>query len=207
MFGIQVALSRVCDDLPNLLCPQAIEQICRDLGYAWRNRVLDPSTTLFAFLTQVLHGNTACSHLPHLLGRKFTASAYCQARARLPIAVFERLLTLFHAFLPPTSEGGARWHGHRTFYVDGSARYVPDTAELDEHFGRPSGVRQGEGFPMGSIVALFDATTGLLLSVVTSRFRTSELRQVSRMHHQLHAGDVLVGDSAYRFCNRLSINP
>ena len=126
MFGIQVALSRVRDDLPNLLCSQVIEQMCRDLGHSWRSRVLDPSTTLFAFLTQVLHGNTACNHLPHLLGRKFTASAYCQARARLPLAVFERLLTLFHAFLPPASEGGGRWHGHRTSHVDGTACYVGD---------------------------------------------------------------------------------
>jgi hypothetical protein len=58
---------------------------------------------------------------------------------------------------------------------------------------------------MGSTVALFDATTGLLLSIVTARFRTSELRQVGRMHRQLHAGDVLVGDSAYGYFVHLAL--
>jgi hypothetical protein len=29
----------------------------------------------------VLHGNTACTHLPHLTGKRFSAAAYCDARA------------------------------------------------------------------------------------------------------------------------------
>jgi hypothetical protein len=34
---------------------------------------------------QMLHGNTACSHLLHLSGLRFSAAVYCQARARLPL--------------------------------------------------------------------------------------------------------------------------
>jgi hypothetical protein len=33
--------------------------------------VLDPVTTLHLFILQVLHRNTACSHLPHLSGAEF----------------------------------------------------------------------------------------------------------------------------------------
>jgi hypothetical protein len=42
--------------------------------------ILTPVTTVQLFLLQVLHGNTACSHLPHLSGLRFSAAAYCQAR-------------------------------------------------------------------------------------------------------------------------------
>ena len=42
-------------------------------------RLLDPVTTLYLFLMQVLHGNTAVSHVVHFGDWSFTDSAYCQA--------------------------------------------------------------------------------------------------------------------------------
>jgi hypothetical protein len=68
-----------------LLQPEAILAVCREIGYTtWRDRVLTPVTTMQLFRWQILHGHTACSHLPQLSGLRFTAAAYCQARARLP---------------------------------------------------------------------------------------------------------------------------
>jgi hypothetical protein len=58
----------------------------------------NPVITVHLFLLQILHGNTACRHLPHLAGFYFSASAYCQARAKLPVRVLEHLslnLSLF----------------------------------------------------------------------------------------------------------------
>ncbi|MEX2174538.1 MAG: hypothetical protein WD872_09260 [Pirellulaceae bacterium] len=43
----------------------AIEAFCRELNYAWRDRLLGPVVTVHAFLLQMLHGNTACDHVPH----------------------------------------------------------------------------------------------------------------------------------------------
>jgi hypothetical protein len=57
--------------------------------------VLLPVTTVQRFLLQMLHGNTACSHLPQLSGLRFTAAAYCQARARLPLRLVALLLERF----------------------------------------------------------------------------------------------------------------
>ena len=78
-------------DVGQALSATAIEQVCEELGHDYRKRILDRVTTVHAFLTQVLHGNTACSHLPHLTGLDFTAAAYCNARARLPLTLFEAL--------------------------------------------------------------------------------------------------------------------
>jgi hypothetical protein len=57
--------------------------------------VLLPVTTVQRFLLQMLHGNTACSHLPQLSGLRFTAAAYGQARARLPLRLVALLLERF----------------------------------------------------------------------------------------------------------------
>ena len=67
------------------------------------------------------------SHLPHLSGVRFRAAASCQARARLPLRFFDLLLERFGsaAQRPALDEG--RWHGHRTFLVDGSGCSIPDT--------------------------------------------------------------------------------
>ena len=51
-----------------------------------------PITTLHAFLLQVLHGNTACSQVVRLASLSCTAEAYCQARARIPLGVYQRML-------------------------------------------------------------------------------------------------------------------
>ena len=94
--------------------PDAILRACHDVNYEWRDRCLDPVTTTQMFFVQVVNGNTACSHLRHLTKLDVTASAYCQARSRLPLAVFNRLLRGTRDGLQqePLDEG--RWLGHRS---------------------------------------------------------------------------------------------
>ncbi|MEE8304033.1 MAG: hypothetical protein V3S24_16545, partial [Candidatus Tectomicrobia bacterium] len=43
--------------------PDAILRACRALDYPWRDRCLDPVTTTQSFFVQIIHGNTACTHL------------------------------------------------------------------------------------------------------------------------------------------------
>ncbi len=51
------------------LQPDAILAVCRAIGYTGgRDRVLTPVTTMQLFLLPMLHGHTACSHVPHLSG-------------------------------------------------------------------------------------------------------------------------------------------
>ena len=66
--------------------PAAIIGACEEAGDpSWRDRLLTPVTTSQRFLLQIRHGHTACPHLPHLAGRRFSASAYGQARTKLPL--------------------------------------------------------------------------------------------------------------------------
>ena len=88
-------------------CPAAIEEACRQADHRWRNGVLDPATTIYLFLLQVLHGNTACQHVVHFGGWTFTDSTYCQARKRLPLAVYVWLLEGTAAAMRTASEGAA----------------------------------------------------------------------------------------------------
>jgi hypothetical protein len=66
---ITATLRRFTGEWAALLQPDAILAACGEVGYTgWRDRVLTPVTTVPLFLWQIWHGNTACSHLPHLSG-------------------------------------------------------------------------------------------------------------------------------------------
>jgi hypothetical protein len=122
--SISTILRRFTGEWALLLQPEAMLTVCREIGYTtWRDRLLTPVTTTQLFLLQILHGNTACSHLPHLSGLRFSAAAYCQARARLPLRFFGPLLERFASAVQSCISGEGRWHGHRTFFV--MVRAVP----------------------------------------------------------------------------------
>jgi hypothetical protein len=72
--------------------PDAIRRACYDMAYQWRQRMLDPVVTVQLFFVQILHGTTACTPLRHLTQWAVTASAYGQARMKLPLRVCQRLL-------------------------------------------------------------------------------------------------------------------
>jgi hypothetical protein len=146
---ITAVLTRLKTEWATQLHPDAIMAACQEAGYtSWRDRVLTPVTTIQLFLLQILHGNTACSHLPHLSGLRFSASAYCQARARLPLRVFDLLLERFNRAVQRSAVDDGRWHGHRPFLVDGSAGSMPDTPALQDAFGQSTEQRPGCGFPV-----------------------------------------------------------
>jgi DDE family transposase len=184
-------------DWTSQLEPEAILTACRDVAYRWRERTLDPVTTIEWFFVQMLHGNTACTHLRHLSKLHVTASAYCQARMKLPLTVFERLLrSVSHALQHhPLDEG--RWLGHRTFWVDGSSFSMPDTPALQEHFGQPGKQLPGCGFPVAHLLALFHAGTGMVLQMLAAPLRTHDLSEVVSLHPDLHPGDILVADRGF----------
>ena len=200
MVSIRRVLAQIKDDWTKSLSQEHLIRVCRAAGVTWRNRALDPVTTIYVFLLQVLHGNTAMTHLPRLSGKRFTPAAYCQARQRLPLAVLRRLLYESGVPLRSADRGGraawtlGRWHGHRTWLVDGSSCSMPDTPALQKHFGQPGEQKKGCGFPVAHLLVLFDAASGRLLDVLVSPWRTHDLRRVAELHRPLQPGDVRLGD-------------
>jgi DDE family transposase len=190
-------LARLRQDIAASLAQETIEEACRRVNYSWRKRCLDPATTIYLFLLQVLHGNTACQHVVHFGCWTFSDSAYCQARKRLPLAVFQGLLEKTASVFRSASSGASRWLGHRVWLVDGSSFSMSDEPELQRHFGQPGGQRKGCGFPVAKWLALFDLTTGMLLRSATSPLRSHEMSQSAAISRQLEPGDVVLGDRGF----------
>jgi hypothetical protein len=191
---IDTILKQLRQDLARHLDPESIKSACRSAGHSWRECTLTPVAIIYWFVIQVLHGNTALKHISLLGDRLFSDSAYCQARARLPLAVFKAVLrNLIKGLIPDTRVEGL-WRGHRTFLTDGSAYSTPDTPALQSEFGQPGGQARGCGFPVAKILVLFHAGTGLLLEVLTAPLRSHEMARAGGIHPALESGDILVAD-------------
>jgi len=190
-------LRRFKQDPSQILDRPAILAVCRTVGHPWRACLFDPVTTIHVFLVQILHGNTAIRHLPHLTGRAFSDAAYCLARSRLPLKVFQGLVRGVADSLHTATRDTGRWLGHRVFVVDGSAFSMPDTPELQQQFGQTTAQKPGCGFPIAHLLALFHVGTGMLLEVLTGPLYTHDMAHVTRLHPLLGIGDVLLGDRAF----------
>jgi IS4 transposase len=195
--SIVAAIAQIKSELADILSPPLIRGVCQTIGHVWRKRQLDPVTTVHLFLLQVLHGNAACAQVPRLGGVPVSGEAYCQARKRLPVRLLRTLVRLFSQSLQREALDDGRWHGHRTFHVDGTGVSMSDTPALQTAFGQPGTQKPGCGFPVMRLVALFHAGTGLLLNMVGAPLRSHDLSEVGPLHGELQPGDILIGDRAF----------
>lgn len=204
MAAIDHALSCIRQDGSDFLRPDRINQLARESGHAFRDTPLKPGETLLLFVRQVAHGNVACSAVSHLADHDFSDSAWCQARARLPLdlirCVHGRVVEAARRELELADDVGAgsyRWRGRRVHVVDGTSDSMPDTPELRSHYGVPSRCREGLGFPTAHLLVTMDHRSGLLVDCVDSPLNTSDVSQASSAHGRLSEGDVLLGDDAF----------
>ena len=197
MVNIAHAVQKV-KDIDNYGIPaETILAAAEAVGHTYRQRQLGPVQTVYLFLMQILNGNAACSSLRHSAGMRCSVSAYCKARARLPLALLRCLLGWVCQSLRDITAESTCWLGHRVFHIDGSSFSMPDTDDLQKAFGQPGGQKKGCGFPTAHMLLMTDAVTGLIMDVEASPLRTHEMSQVAGVHPSLRPGDVLVGDRGF----------
>ncbi len=122
-----------------------------------------------------------------------TASAFCQARGKLPSELLRHVLHGAASKMEQTFGGGCRWNGRRVFAVDGCKVNLQRSAELDARFGRPEGAH----VPQATVSALVDVMTRTPVDIVVGRYGACE-RQLLLDHLEVvEAGDILVLDRGY----------
>ena len=180
------------------LKPSSILATCEEVGHRWRARCLDPVSTIWLFAHQILLGNTACSHVARLRpDRQVTDTAYCQARARLPLILFRRLFERVARCLQAQVQRPTMWRGRRVVIVDGTSCTMPYTKELDAAFGHPAAQGVGCSFPVMSVLGLFEAGTGLMIDLVLERLTRHDASLLHSVIRCLRRGDVVIADRAF----------
>jgi len=191
--------------LREYLRPEDLTAAAAAAGYHWRERIWPPLQTLWAFLVQVLHpGWSSAAAVAEVLAEHAAAgqpleasadpSAYCQARQHVPESVYRHALRTVGPRLQAKAGEAYRWCGRRVWVVDGSHCSMPDTPELQEAFGQPTGQKEGCGFPVAKFVAMSCWASGAVLEVAIGAYRGNELSLWRQLWGQLQAGDLVLGD-------------
>ena len=195
MASISARLERVKDGSISLIDRGAVERACVEARHEWRERCLDPVSTLGAFAAQIAHGNIAMAFLCRRMGGRFSESAYCQARARLPVSVVRAAADAFtRRAMLDDAMGDGLWRGHRAVLIDGTGICAPDTPALREAFGVYSMYAPGCGLPTMSVLTVFDAQRDLLLGTHAAPAMTNDAAHADQVRSLLCPGDVAVGD-------------
>ncbi len=161
-----------------------IEAALEAEGVTSRRCVLDPVVTIWAFLSQVLDSDRSCrkalsrvfAYLSdaqnvadpmELVDSRCDTGAYCKARKRLSLSVLERLYQRVSTKLEADAEKGRLWLGRRVFLGDGTTLLMPDTPQNQAAYPQHPNQKEGCGFPIAKLVAIFSLTTGAVVEAIT----------------------------------------
>jgi hypothetical protein len=200
------------DGLPfaDVLTEPRIREALDEHGVRYRERVFDPVTTLWGFLSQVLSddqsGRDAVTRIiAHRAANGLptcspNAASYCDARGRLPTAVLSTLARRTAAELRAAAAEEWRWNGRDVFIADGSYLSMPDTPENRAAYPQPVVQQPGIGFPMARVTVLLSLATGTCLDLAIAPYAgkgTGETALLRRMYESLKPGDVVLADALF----------
>jgi hypothetical protein len=201
----QATLQQLAQHLAGLIPAHLLSSA--DEGPNSRERLFTLRLTCECFVWQMLKPRTACREvvrqvqaLACLHGRESAdenASAYIQARQRLPQECLEQVLAATARAAEQRAACRPGLQGRPVKVVDGSSVQLPDTVANQKEYPQPSGQKPACGFPVLKLVVLFSLASGALLDVVLGNLHQHDLRLFHRLWECLKAGDILLGDRAY----------
>src|SRR6202453_1214030 len=124
-------------DLPfnDVLSEDLITQTLTAVGISWIDRIFSPLVTLWVFLSKVLSADHSCrAAVARLIAHRVSqgqsscsaeTGAYCQARKRLPEALFSEVARQTGRALDDNAAPQWLWKGRRVYVYDGSSVSMP----------------------------------------------------------------------------------
>ncbi len=127
-----------------------------------------------------------------------TKGAISQARARLGAAPLKRCFDTACVPMATETTPGAFYRSWRLMAIDGTNLDVPDTAENDEEFGRPTPSRgEGSAFPQVRLVGLGECGTHAITAVAIGGYETGENTLATELVGKLSPGMLLLADRGF----------
>jgi hypothetical protein len=176
----------------------------------FRDRLFNPVTTIWGFLSQVLSDDHSCREtVSRIIAHRAAAglevcspntASYCNARARLPTAVLRSLARRTAQQLQAGLPEGWKWNGRSVFIADGSHVSMPDTPQNQAGYPQPVVQQDGIGFPLARVAVLLSLATGACHDLAIAPYAgkgTGETTLLRRMYGSLSPGDVVVADALF----------
>jgi len=212
-FRSRVRQARQCGDLffASLISRECIDSVFGEArGILSSARVYDTSTTVWAFLSQVMSIHHGCVSavtklITYRVARGLSAcssetGAYCIARDKLDEEAMHRLVTHSGQAIEEKAPDHWLWLGHRVVTGDGTTVTMADTAENQAEYPQQRVQAPGCGFPIMRVVVLFALSTGVVLETAMGKHRgklTGEVSLFREIDHCIEENDVFLADRVY----------
>lgn len=196
--------------LTDIFSDQDVHQLCEEMEIEFRERDYTPAITLALFVSQSLSRGDACSTVVTKFNRERKrqglapccedASAFCKARAKLPVELFDTLADRIVTLLKTKTNKLWKWKGRNVYLVDGLVFRTPDTKANQEVYPQPSTQREGLGFPQVRCVITTCLATGCIVHYNTAAMKgklTGEVSLFREKHGDFVNGDIVVADSNF----------
>jgi Transposase DDE domain len=193
----------------DVLTESRIHDALDEHGVRYRNRVFNPVTTLWGFLSQVLSDDHSCRDaVARIIAHRAAngletcspnTASYCTARSRLHMGVLRTLARRTAAELQAAAEDW-KWNGRRVFIADGSYLSLPDTPENRATYPQPVVQQPGIGFPLARVAVLLSLATGACHDLAIAPYAgkgTGETTLLRQMYESLSPGDVVLADALF----------
>jgi hypothetical protein len=194
----------------HVLTEAKILDVLNDHGFMYRDRVFNPATTIWGFLSQVLNDDHSCRDAVSRIIAHRAASgirvcspntaSYCNARNRIQTGVFRTLAKRTAQELQSSAAEEWKWNGRTVMIADGSHVSMADTPENQACYPQPPTQRPGLGFPLARITVLLSLATGACHDLAIAPYKgkgTGETTLLRRMYDTLKAGDVVLADALF----------
>jgi hypothetical protein len=191
--------------LAEVVTDEEIETICRQLGHLWRERRLPPAITVRSMVYRSLHRNQSIQTLlaemaaADLQRKAPTDAAWCQARSRLPAALWPELIECSTQRLVDSVGDQFLYWGRPVFLVDGSTVSMPDEPELVKTFGYANTKHGLSRFPVARLTFLVRGGVQAVCDYKMGHYRTSEDAQFNQMWPTIPSGAICLFDK--KFCS------
>jgi hypothetical protein len=179
-------------------------------GVKYRDRVFNPVTTIWGFLSQVLNDDHSCRDavarvIAHQAASGATVcspntASYCNARGRLHTDVLRTLAKRTARELQAGAADTWKWNGRNVFIADGSHVSMPDTPQNQASYPQPEAQRPGIGFPLARLTVLLSLATGACHDMAMAPYAgkgTGETTLLRQMYDTLKPGDVVLADALF----------
>jgi Transposase DDE domain len=194
----------------DILTETNILDVLNDHGVRYRDRVFNPVTTIWGFLSQVLSEDHSCRDavlriIAHRAANGVTVcsantASYCNARSRIVTGVLRTLARRTAQELQRNAAAEWKWNGRSVYIVDGSHVSMPDTPENQASYPQPEVQQPGLGFPLARLVVLLSLATGACHDLTIASYTgkgTGETTLLRQMYDSLSPGDVIVADALF----------
>jgi hypothetical protein len=194
----------------DILTESSIREVLHEHGVKHRDRVYNPVTTIWGFLSQVLSEDHSCRDaVSRIIAHRAAngsavcspnTASYCDARGRLLTNVLSTLATRTAKELQTSVPNQWKWNGRSVFIFDGSHVSMPDTAKNQALYPQPPTQKPGLGFPLARIGVLLSLATGACHDLAIAAYQgkgTGEKSLFRRMYDSLKPGEVVLADALF----------